>query len=167
MLGLVAPVIDNWTHLGGLIYGMCCAFSALPTINVAFFGVELGGWNKVKMIFVRFFGLIFTMVLILVSTIWLATLTPGETFCSGCRYISCVPFPFFQEEKWWYCDDCDFVSGDLYQDQNDDYYVRVALTCPDKTITDIDVTTERINDLDTMTKFLPTLCRRDCDTRFS
>lgn len=167
MLGLVTPVIDNWTHLGGLAYGMCCALSTLPTVNVGFFGVELGSWNKMRMIFVRFFGLIFTLVLIMVTTIWLATSTPGETPCSGCRYISCVPFPFFQQEKWWYCDDCDFVSGDLYMNENNEYYVKVDLTCPDKTVIDIDVSANHIKQFNAMKKSLPTLCRQHCKSRFS
>jgi hypothetical protein len=81
-------------------------------MNVRFFGVNSNTWQKIRLITVRFFGLFVSLFLIMVSSVWLATSEPGSTPCAGCRYISCVPFPFFREEKWWYCDDCDFGKHD-------------------------------------------------------
>jgi hypothetical protein len=134
ILGLVTPFIDNWSHLGGIFYGACSAFSAIYAMPVGFFGVDTSNttWAKIRTFLIKFSGLIVTIVLIFSSTVWLAKSEPGEIPCEGCRYISCVPFPFFQEDKWWYCDDCDGTSAKLFLEN--DVYVSMDLNCPDKTI---------------------------------
>jgi hypothetical protein len=140
--------------------------SSIEPLAVGFFGVDTSTWDKIKMLVVRFFGLILAMVLIMVSTVWLATSNPGETPCKNCRYISCVPFPFNKEDKWWYCDDCDFVVANLYKPQGADYYERVDLTCPDKTVEMIDVSAEEISDKEDIRRNLPSYCRDFCDDVF-
>jgi hypothetical protein len=103
--------------------------------------------------------------LIMVTTAWLATMDPGKSPCNGCRYVSCVPFPFFTEDKWWYCDDCDFVTADLYK--NGDIYSRVELTCPDKSVESIDISGEMLSDGGAVQEKLPTYCRDHCDSVFN
>jgi hypothetical protein len=144
-----------------LVYGSCCAFSTLQALPVGFFGVVDTTWDKVKKFGTRFCGLIVTLVLILISTVWLATADPGESPCAACRYVSCVPFPPFQEEKWWYCDKCDFVTATLVR--GDSYYQRVTLFCPDDSLETFDVSDERINDQQVIEQKLPTYCREYCD----
>lgn len=162
MIGLITPFIDNWAHLGGFIYGGCCAFSTIEALPVGFFGVVHSTWDKIRKIVIRFGGLIFTLILILTSTIWLATSDPGETPCPGCRYVSCVPFPIFKEEKWWYCDKCDFVTAMLYQSGG--FYEQIELTCPDETVETIDISAEMITNKQDVQRKLPTYCRDHCDS---
>jgi membrane associated rhomboid family serine protease len=57
LLGLVTPYIDNWAHLGGLVYGICCGFSTIEPLNVRFLGVSSNTWEKVRLVTVRFTGL--------------------------------------------------------------------------------------------------------------
>jgi hypothetical protein len=160
MLGLVTPFIDNFSHLGGILYGACCALSTIEPLAVGFFGVNSTTWNKIRMLMVKFCGLIISVILIMVTTVVLATSDPSKSPCEKCRYISCVPFPFFREEKFWYCDDCDQVTANLFKTGN--VYQRVELTCPDKTIEEIDVSGEALSDINAVRKSLPTYCRDYC-----
>lgn len=170
ILGLITPFIDNWTHLGGLVYGMCCAFSILPTVDVSFLGVNKKTWQKrIRTFMVRFMGIIVTCFFILISTIFLATydISDGPP-CPGCRFMSCIPFPPFQEKKWRYCDDCDTVVGDLYMDATKTYYTQIDLTCPDDiTIETINVTSFNIANVEIIQQKLPTYCRQHCANVYS
>lgn len=143
------------------MYGCCCASSFIEALPVGFFGVVESNWDKIRKIVVRFGGLIVTLLLIFSTLIWLATSDPGENPCPGCRYISCVPFPLFQEEKWWYCDKCDFVSARRYEN-NDGLYERIDLTCPDESVESIDISADMIYIAQELEKKLPTYCRDFC-----
>jgi len=166
LIGLVTPFIDNWSHLGGLIYGCLCAFSTLEALPVGFFGVVDTTWGKFRKLIVQFGGLFVTLVLILISTVWLATSDPGKTPCSWCRYISCVPFPLFKEEKWWYCDKCDFVNGTTVRGEGEEFYQRINLFCPDESLETFDISDEMISDKKVIDRKLPTYCRENCDNIF-
>jgi hypothetical protein len=165
ILGLITPFIDNFSHLGGMFYGACCAFSTIEPLSVGFLGVHMSTFDKIRAVTIKFCGLIISLFLIIVSTVWLATSDSGESPCSGCRYISCVPFPFFTEDKWWYCDDCDFVTAQLYR--NDTLYHKIELTCPDDTVETIDISDDMLTEEVTVAKQLPTYCREYCADRFS
>jgi len=134
---------------------------------VGFFGVNTSTWDKIQTFLVKFCGLIVSMVLIMVSTVWLATSNPGESPCDNCRYISCVPFPFFAEKKWWYCDDCDFATATL--SSQGDIWTTVELNCPDESIQTIDITSEqiKISNKKDVERNLPTYCREYCDSVFN
>jgi hypothetical protein len=164
-LGLITPFIDNFSHLGGMLYGACCAFSTIQPLAVGFFGVNSSTLDKIRTFIIKFCGLIVSVVLIMVSTVWLATSDSGESPCSACRYISCVPFPFFAEDKWWYCDDCDFVTGQLFK--NGTFYELVELNCPDKTIETITISDDMLTEKKDVEKRLPTYCRDYCADVFS
>jgi hypothetical protein len=151
---------------------MCCAFTLLPTVvdnvMVGVFNVSVGTCGKIRMYMIRFLGLIITLLLIMASTIWLATSDPGEKPpCSGCRYISCIPFPPFQEKKWRYCDDCDMVVGELYIDKSTNYYDKIDLTCPNNAIVSINVAQDNITDSNVILRNLPTYCRAQCSSLYS
>jgi hypothetical protein len=99
----------------------------------------------------------------MVTTAILAT-NKGVTPCSACRYISCVPFPFFVEDKWWYCDDCDSVTANLYKAKaNDTAYNMVELTCPNGALETIPINVTQFSfSRDAIVKELPTYCRDFC-----
>ena len=158
------PYVDNFCHLGGLVYGIACGYSAIEPMAVSFFGVRDSKWSKLCKVAARFSGLIFSVVMIIATTGILASMGSDSSPCSNCRYISCIPFPPFQEDKWWYCDDCNFVTASLYKEGDDpSMYTRIELTCPNKAIENIPVNT---TDSDAISKHLPTYCRDWCDSRF-
>jgi hypothetical protein len=164
MIGLITPFIDNFSHLGGMTYGICCAFTTLETVTVkSFFGVvQSSTFDKIRTFTIKFCGLIISVALIMVSTVWLATSSdPTKSPCNPCRYISCVPFPFFQDEKWWYCDDCDFVTA--IPSKSGNYYTQIDLKCPDDTVETIDISSDMLSEEDTFRKQLPTYCRENCN----
>ena len=91
-----------------------------------FLGYQASWWKKVRLFAMRFIGLFATVLFILMTTVWLATMELQVTTttvvdggnatitttssrlnnpCPKCRYFNCVPFPS-QANPWWYCDDC-------------------------------------------------------------
>ena len=166
MLGLVTPFIDNWSHLGGILYGACCAFSTIEPLAVGFFGVNSSTFDKIRSVAVKFCGLIISVVLIVITTIWLATAEPGETPCEKCRYVSCIPFPFFTQDKWWYCDDCDFVTAIPFKNDAN-YFQTLDLSCPDKSVETVDISADMLTGVSELQKRLPTYCRDYCDSVFN
>lgn len=192
LIGLT-PYVDNFSHLGGMLYGVFCGMSALVPLPVGFFGVSASRLEKLRKGTIRFFGVILSLVLIIITTAVLATMKTGDSPCPGCRYISCgklplrsggdiplsrwalshscvlstrsrvVPFPFWTNEKWWYCDDCDFVTATLYRspDGNRDYDV-IDLFCPGGTVETIPINGTLGADDEIIRRTLPTYCREFC-----
>lgn len=104
IIGLT-PFLDNFTLLGGIIFGYCCGLSTMKRFSTDFFGEEQDLIHKVKSVLVRFLGILFTCACILTALSTLISMKNGDLIqCVGCNYISCVPFPFWTESKWWYCD---------------------------------------------------------------
>eukprot|EP00591_Stephanopyxis_turris_P007374 CAMPEP_0195507798 /NCGR_PEP_ID=MMETSP0794_2-20130614/1168_1 /TAXON_ID=515487 /ORGANISM="Stephanopyxis turris, Strain CCMP 815" /LENGTH=447 /DNA_ID=CAMNT_0040634591 /DNA_START=194 /DNA_END=1534 /DNA_ORIENTATION=+ len=101
LLGLT-PFVDNFTHLGGGIYGFCCGLSTMERLPAGFFGQYQDFWGRFKEIFIRFFGIFLSVTAILVTTILLSTSDGTESPCSACRYLSCAPMPPWKGEfeKW-------------------------------------------------------------------
>jgi membrane associated rhomboid family serine protease len=166
VLGLT-PYIDNFTHLGGLLYGLCCGWSTIEHAAAGFFGYKVGLCSKIRANMIRFFGFIVSIVFIMITTVWLATSDMGEAPCPNCRYVSCVPFPWWTEDKWWYCDDCVFVQAILFKNGNETSYTSINLTCPDKSIENIDVLQDEISTHDEMRQALPGYCREYCEEVFA
>lgn len=161
LIGLT-PFVDNFTHLGGMIYGLLCGISTIERLSDGFFGLrKTAAWS----FFVRFFGLIISVVCIMVSMAVLVGSDGSTSPCNGCRYISCVPFPWWVDEKWWYCDDCVDIEADA--NKNGDIYSSLDLTCPDGQTEFIDISNLTFTDVDALQKRLPSLCREYCETVFS
>jgi len=170
LIGLT-PFVDNFTHLGGMIYGFLCGLSKLERLSKAFFGVQKGLISKFQTGLVRFFGTIMSIVLIGI-TLLLLIKSDGErlTSCRGCRYVSCVPFPFWAdyEDKWWYCDDCDLVRADARLNTVTNTYSSMNLTCPDGEVIFIDLSLGNVGgDQSFLQKRLPTYCRDSCNSLFA
>jgi len=102
VIGLT-PLVDNFTHLGGMLFGFFCGLSTMERLSKAFFGVETNFCSRVQTFLVRFIGIILSVICIIIAFILLASLKNGTNFsCRWCRYFSCVPFPFWETEtKWW------------------------------------------------------------------
>ena len=167
LIGLT-PFVDNFTHLGGLLYGVCCGISTIERLAVGFFGVATGNCNQIRNSLVRFCGLIFSVLLIMVTTVLLVGSDGATSPCSACRYISCVPFPFGTENKWWNCDDCDFAIADLVKlHATSVAFDRIDLTCPNGDISLIDISQEQISDGSAVQNDLPKYCRAHCEDHFA
>jgi len=165
LIGLT-PYVDNFTHLGGLLYGICCGISTIERLAVTFFGVPTGNCAKIRNNFVRFCGLIFSVLLIMITTILLVGSDGATSPCPGCRYFSCIPFPFGAKEKWWNCDDCDSAKADLVKLRATSVsYDRLDLICPNGDVALIDISGEEIYDDSTVE--LPKYCRDNCADRFA
>jgi hypothetical protein len=151
-----------------MLYGICCAFTTIDAFSATGFfgGIRASTFEKIRTFTIKFCGLIISITLIMVTTVWLATSSDAsKSPCSGCRYISCVPFPIFSDDKWWYCDDCDFVTGILQKDGS--YYSQIELTCPDDSLETIDISDDLLTSSDEVSKRLPTYCRDHCDDVFN
>lgn len=161
------PFVDNFTHLGGFMYGLCCGLSTIERLAVGFFGVASGDWSRMKNTFMRFFGLIVSVVTIMVTTVVLVQSDGVSSPCHGCRYISCVPFPFSAEDKWWYCDDCDSVTADLFVAANGSgLYEQIELKCPDGSVEEIVISQSDFTDKEEVRRELPSYCRAHCEDVF-
>lgn len=112
ILGLT-PLVDNFTHLGGGVYGFLCGMSTMELLSSGFFGKHYGSKGRLKKIFIKFFGLIVSVTAIMITTIVLAESDGYTSPCGVCRYFSCVPFPPWSEveDRLWHCDDCNLVRA--------------------------------------------------------
>ena len=163
IIGLT-PLVDNFTHLGGMIYGYLVGMSIIQRVSSEFFGEDKGFLDRLKRIFLRFLGLIICVASIIVTIALLAKSDGITTPCEQCRFFSCVPFPPWasDEKKWWYCDDCALASARARENSNRIIF-QLILTCPDDQVEIVDISDESISDLDTLAAELPHFCRRFCD----
>ena len=167
IIGLT-PFVDNFTHLGGFTYGFLCGLSTIEHLEVGFFGVSETGLAKCWNNLIKFAGLIVAILLIMVSTIILVESDGATSPCSNCRYVSCVPFPPWSDEKWWFCDDCDQVAADAHKRDADSLiYSTLELTCPDGKIKWIDIAEDTITVATDLVPELPNYCRAHCESVFN
>lgn len=167
MIGLT-PFVDNFTHLGGFLYGLLCGLSTIEKLAVNFFGLSQGGTkcDHIRNTLLRFMGLIISVMAIMITTGLLADSDGHTSPCHGCRYISCVPFPP-GDNKWWYCDDCDGVQADLFVSiSGSGLYTDIDLTCPDGSIKDISISQDKLYKRSDVRRALPGYCRQHCDSVF-
>jgi len=165
LLGLT-PYIDNFIHLGGLVYGIACGWTIIEVAAVNFFGYDASLWQKARLFTFRFLGLFIAVVCIIITCAWLATFEEDNNPCPNCRYFNCI------ETRWWYCDDCDLVTADLYRtattENEDGVYTSIDLTCPNgQVIESIDVSAANISDRLEIRDELPDYCRDNCPEVFS
>ena len=165
LVGLT-PFVDNFTHLGGMVYGFLCGLSTIERLSTDFFGIAKSKCERARNVIVRFAGLILSVVLIMITTAVLVDSSGTGSPCINCRYISCVPFPPWANEdnKWWYCDDCARVTADAKLDSRG--YYSLAMSCPDGVIENIDLSDTAVTDRQWIRKQLPDICRKNCDNLF-
>ena len=166
LVGLT-PFVDNFTHLGGMVYGFLCGLSTIKRLSTDFFGIATSFWGKLRNILIRFSGLIISVVLIMITTAVLVDNDGGSSPCTSCRYVSCVPFPPWaaEDNKWWYCDDCSRITADAKLDPSG--YYSLSMTCPDGDIEEIDLSGQLVTDRQWIRRQLPTFCRKYCDNLFA
>jgi membrane associated rhomboid family serine protease len=102
LIGLT-PYVDNFAHMGGLFYGVFYALPLVDRLGIHFFG-NLGFCFNLQTCTLRLFGFLAGCCLLMVSSLMLVNSDGVNSPCDKCRYISCAPFPFWKEEKWWECE---------------------------------------------------------------
>lgn len=143
-----------------MIYGFLCGISTIERLSVDFFGMEETWFARAKHFVLRFFGIIVSLVTIIITLIVLMQGDGETTPCPNCTWLSCVTFPPWEGEtsKWWYCDDCGTVTADTVQTP----YLHLNLDCPDGTVVSIDLTNEDDVSKAVLQRRLPTYCRAFC-----
>jgi len=164
LVGLT-PFVDNFTHLGGMLFGFLCGLSTMERVSPDFFGDEERCWSKTKHLFYRFFGIMLSLVGIAVTTIVLFNGDGRTTPCPACKAFSCIPFPWWEAEnnKWWYCDDCSAVTANAVMDSETGFFDKVAINCPNGEISTFNVDGDTSLDKDSLEIKLPGYCRQFCD----
>jgi len=159
IIGLT-PYVDNFTHLGGMGIGFLCGISTMERLPSDFFGIQQDWVTKTKQIVIRFFGLIVSIIGILVATIILLEGDGETTPCPSCSWLSCVPFPPWNDysERWWYCDDCGRVSAEIVTQPS----LHLDLECPDGTSVDVNLDPGTKVDKAELEQKLPAYCRDFC-----
>jgi len=165
IIGLT-PFVDNFTHMGGMLIGFLCGLSTMERLNREFFGMEYGCAAKSKHIATRFFGLILSVLLIIIFSIVLLEGDGTTSPCTSCRYASCVPFPPWADDanKWWYCDDCERVTGSAQRNTQTGMYEAIQIACPDGESITINLEEDAVtNSKSLLEDDLPHYCRDYCD----
>ena len=159
IIGLT-PYVDNFTHLGGMAYGFLCGLSTMERLSSDFFGMEEGWVTRAKRFVIRFFGIIISVVSLIVTLVLLLNMDPGSNPCPGCTWLSCVPFPPWESDssKWWYCDDCATVTAEIVQQP----YRHLELDCPGGDEVMVNLTTAELANRKQLQKDLPKYCRSFC-----
>lgn len=163
LLGLT-PFVDNFTHLGGMIYGFLCGLSTMKLVSLRFFGEKKQCGHDAKLFVFRFFGLLVSMAGIIASSIVLFSGDGKTNPCPSCNVISCIPFPPWNgpNEKWWYCDDCAQATAEGTLNTATGKFIEMDLTCPDRSIVYVKVDESWPQDELGLETMLPALCRERC-----
>ena len=150
------------SDLGGMMYGFLCGISTMERLSTDFFGMEEPWTTKAKHFFFRFFGLILSFVVMVITLVFLLHSNGETTPCPGCSWLSCVPFPPWApaDRKWWYCDDCGTVTADIITQPS----LHLKLYCPGGPPAIIELTNSTSLSREILQKKLPTYCREFCSS---
>ena len=97
-LGLL-PFLDNFAHLFGCISGL------LLGIGLIMHPDHRKGGIRFRQVAIGIVALAVWLFLFVVGVVWLKYNVDANALCPNCRYISCVPTP------WWTCSDLPPATG--------------------------------------------------------
>ncbi len=165
LIGLT-PFVDNFTHLGGMIFGFMCGTSTMQRVSTEMFesiDVKKTFWGTTKKNFSRFAGIILTLVAMTASFAILMYGNGVSTPCKSCRIISCVAFPPWagNDDKWWYCDDCGGVTADATINPETRKFDVLSLNCPYGDVYTMSIDNQNA-DKAWLEQQLPSWCRAHC-----
>lgn len=134
VLGLTL-YIDNFAQIGGLFYGICVGIPFLKHLGgTRFIGgkkttsLDKSLWHGRSRWIGRWVSWLVAIALLVTTSLILVREDQAATVCQHCNYVSCAPFPPFQESKWWYCDGCDQATATVVTLQAG--MLEVQVTCP-------------------------------------
>jgi membrane associated rhomboid family serine protease len=166
LVGLT-PFIDNFAHMSGLVYGFLLSSTVLEHLPLRFLGAKNGFCHRLRIGCLRLGGAIISFMLMATSAYFLRQSDGTTSPCPKCKFISCIPMPFWKEQgdRWWECyDDCATVRGTAFRaNENDQFFDELEIFCPDgeATVT-IDVAKEQFEGVGDVSVALPDLCRTYC-----
>jgi hypothetical protein len=136
----------------------------IQRLPLSFFGKGKGCCHQFRILSCHLFAAVLATFLLVLSSIWLSQSDGVTTPCPSCRYISCAPFPFWTEDKWWYCDSCESVTAKLYSNDDSTFYSEIELNCPYGMNAFGDISEYEYSDLvwEDIQKALPGFCRKLC-----
>ena len=140
-----------------MVYGFLCGLSTIRRLSTDFFGIESGWAARVKQFAVHFCGIIISLTLIITTLIVLFKGDATQTPCPGCTWLSCVPFPPWETNKWWYCDACGHVTATIVSNPT----FHIELNCPSGVTAIVDLNNNKV-DRNNLVKHLPSYCREFC-----
>mmetsp|Transcript_12602 Transcript_12602/g.30095 ORF Transcript_12602/g.30095 Transcript_12602/m.30095 type:complete len:529 (+) Transcript_12602:205-1791(+) len=161
----LTPYIDNLAHMGGWIYGFLVGIVILERLPLRFFGRGQGLGTKCWGFMFRFLVATLTAGSIAYFGVKLSQ-SDGETlpYPAITPYVSCAEFPFWTEEKWWYCDDCErkTITANLFKIEDSAVYNKIEIDCPDGSVVAGDVTEFGFDVVSQFSPELQGLCRKLC-----
>ena len=171
------PFVDNFAHLGGLLFGFFVSLSSLRLLSASSFDYRkkedkktFGKWCHGLRIFVlRCGGGLSALCLVCVAVFFLRRSDGTHTPCPKCRYASCMALPKLWKpndpSNWWTCDGCDSVKGYVYWQGigMDEILVSADLHCPAGETVRVDIAEKRYKEMDQAIQALPNLCRAFCN----
>lgn len=83
MIGTL-PFIDNWSHVGGFVFGLVSGIVFLPYIT-------FGKWDLTRKRLMLFFAIPSLIVMLIIEFVYFYKVQSIH-FCSWCHYIDCVPY---------------------------------------------------------------------------
>lgn len=128
----------------------------MERLSTDFFGMEEGWTTRAKHIFFKFFGLIFSLVALVVTLVVLLQGDGETTPCPNCTWLSCVTFP--PANPWWYCDECGRVTAEVVSEPQ----LHLEIDCPSGKIGIVDLSNELDTSRNSLQKKLPSFCREYC-----
>jgi membrane associated rhomboid family serine protease len=157
------PYVDNFAHLGGFTHGFFISLTVLQRLPLSFFGKGQDLCFKIRIGLLRVIGAALAVTLLFTTGTLLSQSDGIKSPCHKCRYISCIPFPFWSKDKWWYCDGCDAVSGKVFHRNTDNVFTDLDLFCPDGGGTvDINISSGKFKETSDLQKLLAKYCREYC-----
>jgi hypothetical protein len=150
-----------------MLLGLLCGLSTMEKLPSDFFGMDESWWAWAKQLCVRFLGLILSIIGIIIALILLLGGDGTTTPCPSCSWLSCVPFPPWEDQasKWWYCDQCGTVTAEIIQEPS----VHLQIDCPGGVSVSVGLENGEEDDRSSLEEALPAYCRQFCpeeDRRF-
>jgi membrane associated rhomboid family serine protease len=132
----LTPYVDNFAHLGGFLFGICFGLSLLWRSG----GSDFFGRMTLARHYCHYaYAIIGAVVATFVFTAMVVLLLDSDgrtTVCPKCHYLSCAPFPFWTNDPWWTCDECQQSLASIVRLRNTS---ELDLTCPSGEIVTIDL----------------------------
>ena len=178
LVGLL-PFVDNFAHLGGLLFGFFFSLSSLRLLSTSSFDYRkkqqetvFGKWcHRLRIFALRCGGGFSALVLVFVAIVFLRRSDGTNSPCPNCRYASCMalPKPWKPNDpsNWWTCDGCGGVQAQVYWQGEglgqEQILGRAVIFCPLGNTIEVELAEEGFTELEQAIEVLPDLCRAFCN----
>jgi hypothetical protein len=178
LVGLL-PFVDNFAHLGGLLFGFFLSLSSLRLLSTSSFDYRkkqqetaFGKWcHGLRIFALRCGGGLSALVLVFVAIVCLRRSDGTNSPCPNCRYASCMalPKPWKPNDlsNWWTCDGCGGVQAQVYwqgqEPGQEEILASADIFCPLGNTIEVNIADEGFTKLEQAIDVLPDLCRAFCN----